>query len=163
MRIICTILIVCLSFLQFSCSTVKPPVRPVAYMFPSVMPASSMAHCHPCNVSFDKIEMALEQAHIMDDLKKHGMRDDELFILARGISKRGYGEVDARRSGGEIVWVAVFGVSDEEICVVTAFREKPAQPIWPDGDAELVEIDADAYDFPSQMPRYEIRKRIKLK
>jgi len=89
------------------CSTVLPPARPVAYMFPTVLPMSALEECIPRETTVADIEACLARSELKASLLEMGLQPGDLAIMARGLSKRGYAELDARRVKGRLQWVSV--------------------------------------------------------
>lgn len=81
-----------------ACKTVEPPKRPVAYLYPAVEPMSIMNKCTPREISPDGIRNALKEARALEILEKAGLQESEIALMARGISGKGYAELDARRT-----------------------------------------------------------------
>lgn len=127
-------------FLLSSCtSLVELPVRPSAYVVPTVMPVSVIAQCRPCpEISSIGIERVLSEAHQLEYLKKAGFQEADSDVLARGLRRRGYAEIDARRSKGVLRWIVLVGCDDgKSVQVSSAYEKLPPSHVWPDESAVL--------------------------
>ena len=107
------------------CYRVKPPSRPVAYLYPTVMPMSALESCTARPATPQEVRAILEEATLLPLLEKAGLLPGDLEIMARGLAKRGYAELDARRAPGNLNWVAI--LFREKGChVLGGFAKKPA-------------------------------------
>ena len=87
-RILASIIAACLALV--SCSTVKPPQRPVAYIYPSLVPMSAIKTYSPMQLDEAKVKGLLDVSRTLTILEKAGLRQSELSILVRGLAKHGY-------------------------------------------------------------------------
>ena len=106
------------------CPTVKPPQRPVAYMYPTVMPMSALEACQPKAVSAQEVRGLLEKAKVLSLLEAEGLLTGDVDIMVRGLTKRGYAELDARRTSGNLQWVAVMSL-EQGCLLLCGFKKMP--------------------------------------
>ncbi len=99
--------LILLALLLASCATVKPPTRPVAYLFPTVTTmgdVQSTLKARPCTPEqITRVLDIVDEKHLF---RSAGLLDADIAILARGISTRGYAELDARRTKCPYRWAA---------------------------------------------------------
>ncbi len=117
--IIC--LLLCLFFA--GCRTYQPPQRPLAYMFPTLVPGDVMRRLSPQTVSTDELRRHLTTLGVWDDLVAAGLHEIELQTLIRGLQRRGYGELDARRCDCRVRWVSFSGVAPGRLRIVVSFGD----------------------------------------
>ena len=106
------------------CPTVKPPQRPVAYMYPTVMPMSALEACQPKTVSAQDVRALLAKASVLPLLEAEGLLAGDVDIVVRGLTKRGYAELDARRTSGNLQWVAVMSLEQGSL-LLCGFKKLP--------------------------------------
>lgn len=107
------------------CRTVQPPKRPVANLFPTLIPMSSLESLQPHPATREQIAGLLEQVGCLSLLRQAGMLDTELGVMARGISQRGYAEIDARRARTPLLWLAIARTVDGAWRLAAGFPEYP--------------------------------------
>jgi hypothetical protein len=107
------------------CRTVQPPKRPVANLFPTLIPMSSLESLQPHPATQEQIAGLLEQVGCLSLLRQAGMLDTELGVMARGISQRGYAEIDARRARTPLLWLAIARTVDGAWRLAAGFPEYP--------------------------------------
>ncbi|MBO4512972.1 MAG: hypothetical protein J5746_09405 [Victivallales bacterium] len=78
------------------CNGVQMPQRPLAYMYPSLMPMSALKSFHGRNITSEEVKSLFEKAGLNQTLVAYGFLDSDYAILARGLAARGYAEIDAR-------------------------------------------------------------------
>ncbi|MBQ7650806.1 MAG: hypothetical protein IJS15_07595 [Victivallales bacterium] len=108
-----------------SCATVKPPQRPVAYIYPSLVPMATIKTYRPMQLDEATVKRFLEESRTLATLEKAGLRQSELSILVRGLAKHGYAELDARRSKSEISWLTISCYGNNAV-VRAVFRKRPS-------------------------------------
>ncbi len=87
-----------------------PPARPVAGMFPTVVPPQHLAQAVPLPLSPQELQEQLEKAALWEPLVQSGFPQEEVALLSRSLTRRGYGEVDGRRCpASPVAWVALLG------------------------------------------------------
>ena len=88
----------CLAIALFicGCAGVQRPQRPLAYMYPSLMPMSALKAFHGRKTASEQVKSLFEKAGLNQTLVAYGFLDNDYAILARGLSARGYAEIDAR-------------------------------------------------------------------
>ncbi len=106
------------------CPTVKPPQRPVAYMVPTVMPMSALEACQPRTVTAQDVRGFLEKAKVLSLLEAEGLLVGDVDIMVRGLTKRGYVELDSRRTSGNLQWVAVLSLEQGSL-LLCGFKTLP--------------------------------------
>lgn len=87
------------------CATYLPPERPVAYMYPSIVPGGVLRTLQPAQVPPEELQKMLEECHLQSALAEYGLLEMEYQTLSRGLARHGYGEIDARRCNRELKWV----------------------------------------------------------
>ena len=113
-----------MALLLASCATVQPPQRPVAYIYPSLVPMSAIQACRPTQLDEAAVRKLLEQSRTLSILESAGLQQSEISILVRGIAKHGYAELDARRSKSIISWLSISCHGDTAV-VRAVFRSQP--------------------------------------
>ncbi len=78
------------------CAGVQRPQRPLAYMYPSLMPMSALKAFHGRNTTSEQVKSLFEKAGLNQTLMAYGFLNSDYAILARGLAARGYAEIDAR-------------------------------------------------------------------
>ena len=112
------------ALLLASCTTVQPPQRPVAYIYPSLVPMSDIQACRPTKLDEAAVRKLLEKSRTLSVLENAGLHQSEISILVRGIAKHGYAELDARRSKSKISWLTV-SCYDGTAVIRAVFRSRP--------------------------------------
>jgi DNA-binding protein H-NS len=97
---------------------------PLAFMFPTLYSPRILEDVTPTPTSAKNVESILRRFGLARDLRDAGMADRELEVIARGLSNRGYAELDARRADGRVRWVSFRGKTPngqgKPVLVVTA-------------------------------------------
>ncbi|MCQ2396358.1 MAG: hypothetical protein MJ106_01520, partial [Lentisphaeria bacterium] len=98
-----------------SCRTAYlPSKRPFAGMYPTVMSSRELKGMHPIAIDVKTLEEHLGEMNVLKPLRDAGMTDDELQIVSRSLSQRGYAELDARRCEKCPVSLVLFaGMTDD--------------------------------------------------
>ena len=78
------------------CCGVKPPKRLLAYMYPSLMPMSALKSYTKRPTEAHQARLLLKNAGMEELLAAYGFLDSDYSVLARGLSARGYCEIDGR-------------------------------------------------------------------
>jgi len=123
-------ILACLFFA--ACVGVTPPQRPVAYMVPTVKSIDSLDALKPCNISAQEVSELLEKLQILNQLKASGMLDIELDVVARGLTNRGFAEIDARRAKGSLTWIAFSAIDSQKLEIVARFKNMPPKHLTQD-------------------------------
>ena len=113
-----------MALLLASCATVQPPQRPVAYIYPSLVPMSAIQACRPTKHDEAAVRKLLEKSRTLLILENAGLQQSEISILVRGIAKHGYAELDARRSKSIISWLTISCYEGTAV-VRAVFRSQP--------------------------------------
>ncbi len=106
-------------------TTVRPPARPVANLFPTLMPMSSLQSFQPRPATSEQVAALLARTGCLELLQKGGMLDTELSVLARGIERRGYAEIDAHRARIPLRWLIVASPGPETWIIAASFPDYP--------------------------------------
>lgn len=117
-------IVILINTLFIGCSSVQPPKRPVAYITPSVVPLSTMRDMKPVKADVQFVSALLEKSNLMPLLTEAGMRKLELSIVARGLSERGYAEIDCRKTNSILRWVS-FSNGINDLTVRASFSKCP--------------------------------------
>ncbi len=127
-----TIFIVILVLLV-GCETVQtPPQRPVAYMFPTVRTVQSTKGLTPQYCTKDRLVWALDTAGVGPALRRSGMLDMDYDVIVRGLSQRGFAEVDARRAvNTPFRWLTFSFLPEGRLEIMACFRNRPVDFITP--------------------------------
>ncbi|MBQ7177411.1 MAG: hypothetical protein IJS08_08355 [Victivallales bacterium] len=88
----CLAIVLCIC----GCNGVQMPQRPLAYMYPSLMPMSALKAFHGRNTTSDEVKSLFEKVGLNQTLVAYGFLDSDYAILAKGLEARGYAEIDAR-------------------------------------------------------------------
>ena len=150
------------------CPTVKPPQRPVAYMYPTVMPMSALEACQPKTVSAQDVRALLAKASVLPLLEAEGLLAGDVDIVVRGLTKRGYAELDARRTSGNLQWVAVMSLEQGSL-LLCGFKKLPPKECRFGADINdknaKSHLEPDAYgrakfvtEYATQMPGVVLRR-----
>ena len=116
-----------IALLLASCTNaVKPPTRPVAYIYPTLIPMAALSQFTPAQLDAASLRLLLDKARATDLLNKAGLQDSELAILSRGLAKHGYAELDARRSKSPILWLSI-SMHNTTALVRVIYRNKPSE------------------------------------
>jgi len=116
-----------LIFIMVSCRTVLPPERPVAYMYPTVCPAAILSEMHPAKITRQELRDALSDMNLIADIDNSGMLSTDLAVILRSLTKRGYAEIDARRSKLPWQWISLSVPAENTLQVVCGFRKFPSK------------------------------------
>lgn len=148
MRLRLAVATAALTLAVVSCVGVKPPERPVAYMYPMLVKMSEIADCKPTIASPDNVKSLLAQAHLLEPLMAAGLRNVDLGILARGLAKHGYAEIDARRAACPVRWASIAFRAGAAI-IRSGFKELPPDEcrfgIKPDDSSARQTIERGSY------------------
>ena len=119
--------------LLVGCETVQtPPKRPVAYMFPTVRTVQSTQSLTPQHCTKDRLIWALNTAGVGPALQRSGMLDMDYDVIVRGLSQRGFAEVDARRAvNTPFRWLTFSFLPEGRLEIMACFRSRPVDFITP--------------------------------
>ena len=119
--------------LLIGCESVQtPPQRPVAYMFPTVRTVQSTAGLTPHNCTKDRLIWALNTAGVGPALRRSGMLEMDYDVIVRGLSQRGFAEVDARRAiNTPFRWLTFSFLPEGRLEILACFRNRPDDFITP--------------------------------
>lgn len=109
-----------------------PPKRPLAGMYPTVMPASDMKHCTALEITEESLAGRLEEMELRKGLDQCGLLPQDLALLRRSLAQRGYAELDARRCQGTILWVAFLGYPKGSLTIAAELADHTVlRKSWP--------------------------------
>ena len=119
--------------LLVGCESVQtPPKRPVAYMFPTVRTVQSTQSLTPQHCTKDRLIWALNTAGVGPALQRSGMLDMDYDVIVRGLSQRGFAEVDARRAvNTPFRWLTFSFLPEGRLEIMACFRNRPVDFITP--------------------------------
>ena len=119
--------------LLVGCESVQtPPQRPVAYMFPTVRTVQSTQSLTPQHCTKDRLIWALNTAGVGPALQRSGMLDMDYDVIVRGLSQRGFAEVDARRAvKTPFRWLTFSFLPEGRLEILACFRQRPVDFITP--------------------------------
>lgn len=103
------------------CSTVQPPERPVAYVFPTVRSLDSLQHASERSVTTAQISQWLARAGIYDELRAAGMLQTELQLLQRGLERNGYAELDVRKTALDLKWLSLTTLANGSVDIIIGY------------------------------------------
>ncbi|MBQ4479007.1 MAG: hypothetical protein II943_00015 [Victivallales bacterium] len=95
----------------------QPPQRPLAYMYPTLMPGTQLRRLHPVEVTVATLKEYLAALELWEPLVAAGLTESELATVVRSLSHRGYAELDARRTTSQVRWVAFLGLPDGRLAI----------------------------------------------
>ena len=109
-----------------------PPNRPLAGMYPSVLPPSELGRFHNVQTDEAELESHLRELGLWEPLVSAGLLQTELRVVARSLARRGYGELDARRCNSGIRWVAFVGLPKGMITILAeSDKDELVRGQWP--------------------------------
>lgn len=114
-KIFLILIVVCLA----SCVNpgYQPPQRPLAYMYPTLMSGTQLQQLKSVEVTVALLGEYLKALGLWEPLVAAGLTEAELATVVRGLSRRGYAELDARRTKSQVRWVAFLGLPDGRLTI----------------------------------------------
>lgn len=110
-----------------ACRTPQAPPRPLANMYPSLEPAAILETLQPRPIAADWLRQQLAALDLDRQLQLSGFPDHDWALLARGLSRRGYAEIDARKTGSPLRWITFRApAGTRQLIVTAAFDALPA-------------------------------------
>ena len=85
---------------------------------------SALEACQPKALSAQDVRELLAKAKVLPLLEEEGLLAGDIDIVVRGISKRGYAELDSRRTSGNLQWVAVMSLEQGSL-LLCSFKKTP--------------------------------------
>ena len=85
---------------------------------------SALEACQPKAVSAQDMRSLLAKAAVLPLLEAEGLLAGDVDIMVRGLTKRGYAELDARRTSGNLQWVAVMSLEQGSL-LLCGFKKLP--------------------------------------
>ncbi|MCK5801616.1 MAG: hypothetical protein KAI66_02230 [Lentisphaeria bacterium] len=115
-----------LMLLCAGCATVLPPEHPTISIYPTVYPVRILKGLVPANVPPNTLQTLVSQAGWLDGFGGSRLADSDWRLVARGIARKGYAEIDGRRAGGRIRWIT-FAVPKEsrELRLTAGYARRP--------------------------------------
>lgn len=148
-----------LGLLGCGCHQFNPPLEPNVSLFPTVFPVRILDQSSAADLPVASIREVIGHAGWMDGFGTFGLSDANLDLIARGLRRRGYAELDARRAGGTIRWIAFRVLPDGDTLAVTAgYDQRPpaAHLMGTDLTAPPVEGPRqDAYNYPLRVDSWQ--------
>ncbi|MBO4619190.1 MAG: hypothetical protein J5654_03695 [Victivallales bacterium] len=95
----------------------QPPQRPLAYMYPTLMPGTQLQQLKSVEVTVALLGEHLKTLGLWEPLVAAGLTDGELTTVVRSLAHRGYAELDARRTKSSVRWVAFLGLPDGRLVI----------------------------------------------
>ena len=151
--------VLAVAFALTACRTFRPPEKPVVSLFPTVFPAAVLDACVPASISGTRLRGLLRSFGWTDV----GVGSYEADLISRGLSRRGYAELDARRADIALRWL-VFRVEQGDspgprLILKAAYSRRPPARHAPGVNAgsrpgETVP-GRDPYGYPITITRWE--------
>lgn len=124
-----SIVVATLALLLCGCLSFRTPFSPpVSCLFPTVVPMRALQELKPRQTADSEIKELLRQQGLLKALLEAGMRESTLKEVARGLSERGYAEIDSRRARCPILWVSLAFPSDGQTRMTYATTQAPKLP-----------------------------------
>ncbi|MBQ6470540.1 MAG: hypothetical protein IJJ33_01025 [Victivallales bacterium] len=143
---------VALAVLLAGCFSLRIPYQPpVASLFPTVVPMRTLQGLKPRATTEAEISALLQRQGILKTLRNAGLRELTLKEVARGLSTRGYAEIDSRRAQCTVLWVSFALLPNGQIRMTHATTRKPLLP----SDAPLEWTTTDSKGKPRRHRQWE--------
>lgn len=143
---------IALAILLTGCFSLRIPYQPpVASLFPTVVPMRTLQGLKPRATTEAEISALLQRQGILKTLQNAGLRELTLKEVARGLSTRGYAEIDSRRAHCPILWVSLSLLPNGQIRMTHATTRKPVLP----SDAPLEWTTTDSKGKPRRHRQWE--------
>ena len=111
----------------------QPPQRPLAYMYPTLMPGTQLRELKAVEVTVAVLRENLKTLGLWEPLVAAGLTETELTTVVRSLAHRGYAELDARRTKSQVRWVAFLGLPDGRLAIEgwnEALPDKKVAKTW---------------------------------
>jgi hypothetical protein len=145
--------------LTCGCPQFLPPIEPTVSLFPTVFPVAILDQSSPVDLSPAALREVIQHASWQDGFGKFGLSEANLGLLARGLRRRGYAELDARRAGAAIRWVAFRALPDGKTLVATAgYDSRPPAAHLAGVDMSKAPTEStrrDAYNYPLRVEAWQ--------
>jgi len=136
-----------------------PPIQPNVSLYPTVYPVRILDQCTPVDLSPASLRQVLKHADWLDGIGKAGLSEGTAQLIIRSLRKRGYAELDARRSKAQIRWIAFRALLDGKTLVASAgydHRPPPAHLTGVDLAAKPAQASRrDAYNYPLRVDTWQ--------
>ena len=120
---------VALAVLLTGCFSLRIPYQPpVASLFPTVVPMRNLQRLTPRATTETEISGLLQRQGILKPLQDAGLQSLTIKEVARGLSARGYAEIDSRRARCPILWVSFALLPNGQIRMTHATTRAPKLP-----------------------------------
>lgn len=150
------------ALLLSGCQRFTPPVQPNVSLFPTVFPVRILEHATPAELAEGGVRRSLGHTGWEDGLGPFGLDETNAELIVRGLRQRGYAELDARRAGGPIRWIAFRALPDGETLLLTAgYDRRPPAPHLTGTDLAVPAREQsrlDAYSYPIQVHSWQGRR-----
>jgi hypothetical protein len=157
---LCLVLIA--GLLSCGCPQFLPPIEPTVSLFPTVFPVAILDQSSPVDLSPAALQEVIRHAGWQDGFGKFGLSESNLRLLARGLRNRGYAELDARRAGGAIRWVAFRVLPGGKTLAATAgYDSRPPAAHLVGADLAKAPTESsrrDAYNYPLHVEAWQGRR-----
>lgn len=101
---------------------IMPPERPLAYTVPSLMPMSALSSYYARKTTAEQVQNLMHNYGLDNVLTAYGFIPEDYTTLARGLSSRGYAEIDARKCQKcPLRWMYI-GYSRDNISICILFQ-----------------------------------------
>ena len=97
----------------------------MANIFPTVDITAKLDTLQPRIVSSEQLQSAMQNMHIWQLLQTAGLPAAEMSIVVRGLSERGYAEIDARRASSPLIWVSFTSPEKNKLFIRAGFAKIP--------------------------------------
>jgi len=109
-----------------------PSRPPYIGMFPSLHAAGTLNEVKPYKIDATRVQELLRTAGIDVSLGEFRLKEDDFRLLARGLSRHGYAEIDARRSASQVRWAVLKSLPETEkenaiLSVETGYWQRPPE------------------------------------
>ncbi len=155
--------VLCLSLaiglLGVGCQQFNPPVQPNVSLFPTVFPVRVLDQSAATDLPVACLEEVIQHASWQDGFGQFGLSEANADLIVRGLRRRGYAELDARRAGGTIRWVAFRVLPGGDTMAVTAgYDRRPPAAHLAGTDLTVAPTESprrDAYNYPLKIETWQ--------
>ena len=114
------------------CTSVEPPKRPVAYVFPTIRTFESLEKLKPQKISTAKLRSWLELIGNEKELTQGGLLEEDLELVSLGLERSGYAELDARKTALSMRWIAFCSQPDRYLEILVGYDKRPPLDVCED-------------------------------
>jgi|GEM_PF-2554844 len=94
---------------------VKPLTVPIANLYPTLSPSGVLATTQPLTLAEAEVSALLAHLGALGPLRAHGMGPGEMPLVIRALARRGYAELDARRTACPVRWAILRCITDSGV------------------------------------------------